>query len=99
MEKLERFNGSRSSGFADQVNDCIAVSTSDGCEYCIYSHTAAIRKKEMTDEMFGELMAVMRMANEPNRLVHGYQVHMDPQFHKENYDQLFHSKSKKDVEI
>ena len=53
----------------------------------------------MTDEMFGELMAVMRMANEPNRLVHGYQVHMDPQFHKENYDQLFHSKSKKDVEI
>mgnify|MGYP001170286389 FL=1 len=56
-------------------------------------------KKEMTDEMFGESMAVMRMANEPNRLVHGYQVHMDPQFHKENYDQLFHSKSKKDVEI
>ena len=62
----------------------VAVSASNGCEYCIHSHTAAARKQGMTDEMFGELMAVVGMANETNRLVHGYQVPLDPQFFKEN---------------
>ena len=62
----------------------VAVSASNGCEYCIHSHTAAARKQGMTDEMFGELMAVVGMANETNRLVHGYQVPLDPQFHKED---------------
>ena len=62
----------------------VAVSASNGCEYCIHSHTAAARKQGMTDEMFGELMAVVGMANETNRLVHGYQVPLDPQFVKEN---------------
>jgi AhpD family alkylhydroperoxidase len=60
----------------------VAVSASNGCEYCIHSHTAAARKQGMTDEMFGELMAVVGMANETNRLVHGYQVPLDPQFRK-----------------
>ena len=62
----------------------VAVSASNGCEYCIHSHTAAARKQGMTDEMFEELMAVVGMANETNRLVHGYQVPLDPQLVKEN---------------
>ena len=62
----------------------VAVSASNGCEYCIHSHTAAARKQGMTDEMFGELMALVGMANETNRLVHGYQVPLDPQFRKED---------------
>jgi len=62
----------------------VAVSASNGCEYCIHSHTAAARKQGMTDEMFGELMAVVGMANETNRLVQGYQVPLDPQFRKED---------------
>ena len=62
----------------------VAVSASNGCEYCIHSHTAAARKQGMTDEMFGELMAVVGMANETNRLAHGYQVPLDPQFRKED---------------
>ena len=62
----------------------VAVSASNGCEYCIHSHTASARKQGMTDEMFGELMAVVGMANETNRLVHGYQVPLDPQLVKEN---------------
>ena len=62
----------------------VAVSASNGCEYCIQSHTVAARKQGMTDEMFGELIAVVGMANETNRLVHGYQVFLDPQFVEEN---------------
>ena len=62
----------------------VAVSASNGCEYCIHSHTAAARKQGMTDEIFGELMAVVGMANETNRLVHGYQVPLDLQLVKEN---------------
>lgn len=56
----------------------LAVSTSNGCGYCIASHTAAARKAGMTDEMFGEVMAVVGMANETNRLVNGYRVPIDP---------------------
>ena len=62
----------------------VAVSASNGREYCIHSLTVAARKQGMTDEMFGELMAVVGMANETNRLVHGYQVPLDPQLVKEN---------------
>jgi len=55
----------------------VAVSVSNGCEYCIASHTAAARKAGMTEAMFGELMAVVGMANETNRLVNGYRVPVD----------------------
>jgi AhpD family alkylhydroperoxidase len=55
----------------------IAVSVSNGCGYCIASHTAA-RKQGMTDEMLHELMAVIGMASETNRLATGYQVEIDP---------------------
>jgi len=55
----------------------IAVSVTNGCEYCIASHTAAAAKKGMTPEMFAEMMAVTGMANETNRLVTGYRVELD----------------------
>ncbi len=58
----------------------VAVSVSNQCGYCIASHTAAARKAGMTDAQFGELMAVVGMANETNRLASGYQVEIDPRF-------------------
>jgi AhpD family alkylhydroperoxidase len=58
----------------------VAVSTTNQCGYCIASHTAAARKAGMTDAMFAELMAVVGMANETNRLVSGYQVEIDERF-------------------
>jgi AhpD family alkylhydroperoxidase len=58
----------------------LAVSVTNGCEYCIASHTAAARKAGMTDAMFGELMAVVGMANETNALSSGYRVPVDAAF-------------------
>ncbi len=58
----------------------VAVSTTNGCEYCVASHTAAARKKGMTDAMLGELMSVIGMANETNALVNGYRVEVDQAF-------------------
>ena len=58
----------------------VAVSVTTQCAYCIASHTAAARKKGMTDPMFHELMAVVAMANQTNRLAAGYQIEIDPQF-------------------
>jgi len=58
----------------------VAVSATNGCEYCTYSHTAAARKKGMTDAMLMELMAVVGLANETNRLANGLRVEVDPQF-------------------
>jgi AhpD family alkylhydroperoxidase len=58
----------------------LAISVTNGCGYCIASHTAAARKAGMTDAMFGEVMAVVGMANETNRLANGYRVPIDPAF-------------------
>src|SRR6478672_6747388 len=58
----------------------VAVSVTNQCGYCIASHTAGAKKKGMSDAMFHELMAVVGMANETNRLVSGYQVEIDEQF-------------------
>ena len=58
----------------------VAVSVTNGCEYCINSHTASARKKGMTDEMLAELMAVVGMANQTNALVTGFQVKLDEVF-------------------
>jgi len=58
----------------------LAVSVSNGCEYCIASHGAAARKAGMSEAMFGELMAVVGMANETNRLANGYRVPVDKAF-------------------
>ena len=58
----------------------LAVSASNQCPYCIASHTASARKAGMSDAMFAELMAVVGMANETNRLASGYQVEIDERF-------------------
>ena len=58
----------------------LAVSATNQCGYCIASHTAAARKAGMTDPMLAELMAVVGMANETNRLAAGYQVEIDDAF-------------------
>jgi len=58
----------------------LAVSATNGCDYCIASHTASARRSGMTDEMLGELMAVVGMANETNRLADGYQIEVDDVF-------------------
>jgi AhpD family alkylhydroperoxidase len=58
----------------------MAVSVTNGCKYCINSHTAAARKKGLTDEMLAELMAVVGMANQTNALVTGLQVELDEAF-------------------
>jgi AhpD family alkylhydroperoxidase len=58
----------------------LAISATNQCPYCIASHTAAARKAGMTDEMLAELMAVVGMANETNRLASGYQVEIDERF-------------------
>jgi AhpD family alkylhydroperoxidase len=58
----------------------VAVSVTNQCGYCIASHTAAARKAGMSDAMFAELMAVVGMANETNRLASGYQVEIDERF-------------------
>ena len=58
----------------------VAVSVSNGCEYCIKSHTNAAIKKGATKEMLSEMIAVTGMANEANRLVEGYQVEIDKKF-------------------
>src|SRR6202034_1155740 len=58
----------------------LAVSASNQCGYCIASHTAAARKAGMSDAMFAEVMAVVGMANESNRLASGYQVEIDEKF-------------------
>ena len=58
----------------------VAVSATSQCPYCIASHTASARKAGMTDAMLGELMAVVGMANETNRLASGYQVEIDERF-------------------
>ena len=58
----------------------VAVSVKNGCEYCIKSHSLAAKKKGATDEMLNEMIAVVGMANETNRLVEGYQVEIDENF-------------------
>ncbi|HMF77750.1 MAG TPA: carboxymuconolactone decarboxylase family protein [Bryobacteraceae bacterium] len=58
----------------------LAVSATNQCSYCMASHSASARAKGMTEEMFGELMAVVGMANETNALAAGYRVEIDAQF-------------------
>ena len=58
----------------------VAVSATNGCEYCTHSHTAAARKQGMTDAMLMELMAVVGLANETNRLANGLRPPVDRAF-------------------
>ena len=61
----------------------VAVSITNGCEYCIASHTAAARARGMSDEQLGELLAVVGMANETNALATGYGVPVDEAFRRD----------------
>ena len=58
----------------------VAVSATNNCDYCIRSHTATARKLGMDNEMLGELMAVVGMFNQTNRLANGYQIEVDEQY-------------------
>ena len=58
----------------------VAVRATNGCEYCTFSHTAAARNKGMSEAMFMELMAVVGLANQTNRLANGLRIDVDPQF-------------------
>jgi len=58
----------------------VAVSVSNQCDYCIAAHTASARKRGMTEAMFNEMLAVVGLANQNNRLVAGNQVEIDEQF-------------------
>ncbi|MEP7329200.1 MAG: carboxymuconolactone decarboxylase family protein [Betaproteobacteria bacterium] len=58
----------------------VAVSVTNNCEYCILSHTASATGKGMTRGMFNEMMAVVALANETNRLSNGYRVDVDERF-------------------
>lgn len=60
----------------------LAVSVTNNCDYCIASHGAAAAKAGMTPPQFGELMAIVGMANETNRLAAGYRIPVDPAFDK-----------------
>lgn len=58
----------------------VAVSITNGCRYCINSHTAAARSKGMNAAMLAELMAVVGMANQTNALANGFQIEVDASF-------------------
>jgi AhpD family alkylhydroperoxidase len=58
----------------------IAVSTANGCSYCIHSHTAAARAKGMTDAQHGELVSIIGLAGQTNHLVTALQIPVDPEF-------------------
>jgi AhpD family alkylhydroperoxidase len=60
----------------------VAVSATNGCEYCTYSHTASARAKGMSEEMLGELLAVAALPNKTNRLANAYRPPVDEAFLK-----------------
>jgi len=60
----------------------LTVSITNGCSYGIACHTALARKAGMTDAMFGELMAVVGMANQTNRFADGYRLPIDDEFNE-----------------
>ena len=77
---MEFFTASNEKGSLDPLTKemiYVAVSMTNSCEYCIRSHTLAAKKKGMSDKMLKELIAVVAMANETNRLVESYQVEVD----------------------
>ena len=60
----------------------VAVSVTNGCHYCIASHTASARRHGMTDGMLTELLAVTGLANETNRFANGYRLEIDAPFNR-----------------
>jgi AhpD family alkylhydroperoxidase len=83
MGTINSGGGNHSAGrsrSADQEMFYVAVSVSNQCGHCIAAHIVAARRAGMTDAVFAELMAVVGMTNETNRLPSGYQVESDPHF-------------------
>ena len=67
-------------GALDQVTKeliYVAVSITNSCDYCIRSHTFAAKKKGATDKMIKEMIDVVGIANQNNKLVNSYQVEID----------------------
>ena len=58
----------------------IAVSTANGCSYCVHSHTTAARAKGMTDAQHGELVSIIGLAGQTNHLVTAMQIPVDAEF-------------------
>jgi len=58
----------------------IAVSTANGCDYCVHSHTAAARAKGMTDAQYGELVTIIALASSTNALANALRPPVDPEF-------------------
>ena len=58
----------------------VAVSTANGCDYCVHSHTAAAKAKGMTPGMHGELLAVIALASQTNALATALSVPVDERF-------------------
>ncbi len=68
-------SGALDSMFKEMV--FVAVSAINGCEYCLRCHTDDARKQGMTDDMLGELLAVVNVASQSNILANGYQIPLD----------------------
>ena len=77
MGESQGDHGRWRAGYPNQRDDHLAISINNGCEYCRVSHGVSARKAGMTEEMFGELMAVVAMASETNKLAEGYGVPVD----------------------
>ncbi|MBK1699282.1 carboxymuconolactone decarboxylase family protein [Rhodovibrio salinarum] len=78
--RMKRLLGSGSEGTLDPLTKeliYLAVSISNGCEYCVRSHAAAAQRKGLTEAQYTEMLAVVGLANETNRLAVGYQVPVD----------------------
>jgi AhpD family alkylhydroperoxidase len=58
----------------------IAVSTANGCSYCVHSHTAAAKARGMSEAQHAELLAVIGLAGQTNHLVTAMQIPVDPEF-------------------
>ena len=58
----------------------IAVSAANNCSYCLHTHTASARTKGMSEAMFGELMQVVYLASQTNRIAIGLQVEVDERY-------------------
>jgi len=64
----------------------IAVSATNGCGYCVHSHTAAARAKGMTPEQHGELLAIIALAGKTNQLANAMAVPVDAAFDRGQQD-------------
>lgn len=79
-ERMKRLLGSGSEGALDPLTKelvYLAVSVTNGCEYCVRSHAQAAERKGMTEAQYAEMLAVVGLASETNRLAIGYQIPID----------------------